>query len=108
MITINKSDKNSFIIYSENLNLQKYGRKLEKNTHTYLQIKLFKQKISILLKRYLSEKNKMISCPICDKEKSVIGVNINEIFEDKQYFDHLDIYKCDNCDFSFCSSHAQI
>ena len=24
-----------------------------------------------------------------------------EIFEDKQYFDHLDIYKCDNCDFSF-------
>ena len=45
----------------------------------------------------------MISCPICDEEKKVSYrcEYKYEIFEDKQYFDHLDIYKCDNCDFSF-------
>ena len=45
----------------------------------------------------------MISCPICDEEKKVSYrcEYKYEIFEDKQYFDHLDIYKCDDCDFSF-------
>ena len=47
----------------------------------------------------------MISCPICDEEKKVSYrcEYKYEIFEDKQYFDHLDIYKCDNCDFRYWS-----
>ena len=47
----------------------------------------------------------MIDCPICKEDKNV---NFRcdykyEIFEDKKYFDHLDIYKCNNCDFSFAN-----
>ena len=45
----------------------------------------------------------MSSCPICNNKKDV---NFRcdykyEILEDKKYFDHLDIYKCNKCDFSF-------
>lgn len=45
----------------------------------------------------------MSSCPICNDKKDV---NFRcdykyEILEDKKYFDHLDIYKCNKCDFSF-------
>ena len=45
----------------------------------------------------------MIKCPICNDDKSVkYRCDYKyEIIEDKKYFDNLDIYKCDDCDFSF-------
>ena len=44
-----------------------------------------------------------MNCPICKKEKTVSRRcdYKYEILDDKKYFDHMEIYKCDDCDFSF-------